>query len=59
MAVPKKRKSHSRTRMHRNHLALKTPGWVSCAQCGELKRLHHLCEGCGYYRGTKFESVEE
>ncbi|MEC9466328.1 MAG: 50S ribosomal protein L32 [Myxococcota bacterium] len=53
MAVPKKRKSHSRTRMHRNHHALKTPSWVTCPQCREPMRLHHVCSSCGYYRSRE------
>lgn len=50
MAVPKKRKSHSRTRMHRAHDALTPERWVICAQCREPMRLHHVCGSCGYYR---------
>ena len=53
MAVPKRRKSHSRTRMHRSHLALKPRFWVTCPQCREPKKLHHVCDGCGYYRSRK------
>jgi large subunit ribosomal protein L32 len=51
MAVPKKRKSHSRTGMHRAHLALVPSRWVSCAQCKEPVALHRVCSKCGYYKG--------
>ena len=53
MAVPKKRKSHSRTRMVRSHHALKKPGFVTCAQCGEPTKLHRVCTSCGYYRAKE------
>ncbi len=53
MAVPKKRKSHSRTNMGRSHHALKPKQWVTCAQCGELKTLHQVCGSCGFYRSKE------
>ena len=53
MAVPKKRKSHSRTRMQRSHDALKPNHWVTCAQCREPMRLHRVCGSCGYYRSRE------
>lgn len=51
MAVPKKRKSHSRTRTQRSHDALTPSYWVTCAQCRDPMRLHRVCGACGYYRG--------
>ena len=59
MAVPKKRKSHSRTRMNRTHHALKRPGWVTCPQCRELVELHRVCGSCGYYRSRQVIVKEE
>ncbi len=56
MAVPKKRKSHSRTGMHRSHHALKKPAFVTCAQCGEPMKLHRVCGSCGYYRSKEREA---
>ncbi|MEZ4271631.1 MAG: 50S ribosomal protein L32 [Myxococcota bacterium] len=58
MAVPKKRKSHSRTRMHRNHLALEPKRWVTCAQCSEPMTLHQVCSHCGYYRSREVVKTE-
>lgn len=58
MAVPKKRKSHSRTRTHRSHLALSAPGWVVCPQCRETMQLHRVCESCGYYRSREVLATE-
>ena len=52
MAVPKKRTSRRRRGMRRAHDAIKfTAAVESCPNCGELKLRHHLCEGCGTYRG--------
>lgn len=51
MAVPKRRKSHSRTRTHRAHNALKTPTWITCPQCQASATLHQVCSSCGFYRG--------
>lgn len=53
MAVPKKRKSHSRTRTQRAHDALKPGNWVTCAQCREPMTLHQVCGHCGYYRSRE------
>ena len=53
MAVPKKRKSHSRTRMQRSHDHLERPLWVGCPQCQLPMARHRVCQGCGHYRGRK------
>ncbi len=53
MAVPKKKKSRSKSGMTRAHYHLKAPGWVGCAQCQEPMRLHRVCGACGYYKGKK------
>ncbi len=50
MGVPKKRKSHSATRTRRAHDAATVERWVTCPQCREPMRLHHVCDHCGYYR---------
>jgi len=26
---------------------------MECANCGELKRPHHVCPACGYYDGRE------
>jgi large subunit ribosomal protein L32 len=49
MAVPKKRKSHSRTRTQRAHDALEPKHWVTCPQCRDPMSLHQVCKNCGYY----------
>ena len=49
MAVPKRKTSPSRRGMRRAHDALTLPTHNECANCGELKRPHHVCGHCGYY----------
>lgn len=49
MPVPKRRKSSSRSRMHKANLALVRPQWVTCPQCQSPMRLHRVCLSCGYY----------
>lgn len=53
MAVPKRRKSHAATRKVRSHDALAPKYWVTCPQCREPMRLHHVCGSCGYYRSRE------
>ncbi len=58
MAVPKKRKSHSRTRLQRSHDALVPKAWVTCPQCREPMTLHHICQACGFYRSREVVAQE-
>jgi len=53
MAVPKKKTSKSRRNMRRSHDALSASSYAECANCGELKRPHHVCGSCGYYDGRE------
>ena len=59
MAVPKKRKSHSRARTQRSHDALSPHHPVTCPQCREPMRLHHVCGSCGYYRSKDVLQIEQ
>ncbi len=59
MAVPKKKKSKSRTRMGRAHHALRTVSLSACSQCGANKLPHHVCPECGHYRGRQIFEVEK
>ncbi len=59
MAVPQRRKSHSRARTQRSHDALKPSYTVVCPQCREPMRLHYVCENCGYYRSREVVPTEE
>ena len=57
MAVPKKKTSKSRRDMRRSHHALKPQARAECPNCGELKRPHHVCEACGFYREREVVEV--
>lgn len=60
MAVPKRRKSKSRTRMRRAmNTKLKMPRLIECPNCGEYTLPHHICPNCGYYKGEEIISKEE
>jgi large subunit ribosomal protein L32 len=53
MAVPKKRKSHSRTRTQRSHDSLTPRFGIECAQCKNPMVPHQVCVSCGYYRSRE------
>ncbi len=53
MAVPQNRKTSSKRNMRRSHDALKATSYLECANCGELKRPHHVCGACGHYDGRE------
>jgi large subunit ribosomal protein L32 len=57
MAVPKKKVSKSRRNQRRAHDSLKTMSSAECANCGELKRPHHVCGACGHYDGREVVEV--
>lgn len=49
MAVPKSKITRSKRGMRRAHDALKGVNTTECANCGELKLPHHVCNSCGFY----------
>ena len=51
MAVPQRRISKTRKRLRRTHFKLAVEGLVSCPNCGEMIKAHHVCPKCGYYAG--------
>jgi len=53
MAVPKKKTSKSRRDQRRAHDALSQIMVTECQNCGEKKRPHHICDGCGFYNGKQ------
>ncbi len=58
MAVPKKRKSKSKTRMRRaNHDKVSMTNLNGCSNCGEPKRSHRVCMSCGHYRGRQVLAI--
>ncbi len=58
MAVPKKKTSVSRQGMRRAHHHLSAPSFSECPQCHEIKRPHHVCPHCGYYKEKEVVQVE-
>lgn len=58
MAVPKKKRSTSRQGGVRSHHALSIPAYGECPQCHEIKRPHHICPHCGYYKDREIMEVE-
>jgi len=58
-ALPKQRISRHRQGNRRRHIYLTAPALVSCRNCGETKRPHHVCPSCGYYRGRQVIVIEE
>lgn len=59
MAVPKSKISKSRRNMRRAHDSLTAANVAECPNCGEIKRPHHVCGACGYYRGREITDVAE
>jgi large subunit ribosomal protein L32 len=55
MAVPKKKKSASRTSIRRSAWAatLKPGTFISCAKCSEPMQPHRVCPSCGSYNGRQ------
>jgi large subunit ribosomal protein L32 len=53
MAVQQNRVTRSRRNMRRAHDALVAANPNECANCGELKRPHHVCASCGHYDGRE------
>lgn len=51
MAVPKKKKSKSKTRSHRaGAWRLSVPSRSLCPRCGNAKQPHTVCPTCGWYK---------
>ena len=53
MSVPAKRRSRSKTRRGRAHLALAKVKTIKCAKCGKPTMPHKACAACGYYKGRE------
>ncbi len=39
--------------MRRAHDFLETPSFSKCSHCGAATMPHHVCAGCGYYKGKQ------
>ena len=49
MAVPTRRRGHTK---------LSAVNTVTCPNCGEEIRPHHVCPNCGFYNGKKVKDVK-
>jgi len=58
MAVPKRRHSKSRRDRKRANKGLRKIELVKCPQCKELRKPHHACSNCGYYKGKKVLAIK-
>lgn len=58
--LPCQRKTRSQGKMRRSHNALRPAPAVRCPNCGDAKRPHAACTGCGYVRpGLKLALSKE
>jgi large subunit ribosomal protein L32 len=39
--------------MRRSHHRLQPVNTIECANCGEYKLPHHICQACGHYNGRE------
>ena len=53
MALPKRRKSHSRVRTRRQQWRAQKVTMSTCSHCGSANLPHHACGNCGYYNGRQ------
>jgi large subunit ribosomal protein L32 len=51
--VIRMRHTKSHTANRRSHHTLRKTVFSRCEHCGEPKRKHHVCPGCGHYRKMK------
>lgn len=59
MAHPKRKISKTRRDNRRTHYKLSTPQVGVCTNCGTPVMSHHVCGGCGYYRGQSVVAKQE
>jgi len=59
MSVPKHRKTHSKTRMGRSHMALKKVQGTVCSNCKQPVLAHQVCTNCGHYKGKQVMRTKE
>ena len=58
MAVPKRKKSRSRTHSRRSQWKASPPSYSECPQCHQPKLPHKVCKNCGYYAGREAIELE-
>lgn len=58
MAVPKKRRSKSKSRTRRAHWKVDVPNLRACPSCGFLTHPHRACTECGQYKGRQVIKIK-
>jgi len=63
MAVPKRKKSRSRV-AHRKAQYMRKLNYIKeglsrCPQCDSIKKPHHICPNCGYYKDAQVITIKE
>jgi len=59
MPVPKRKTSKSQLNKRRTHQKITGPNVIACPECGEAKLPHHVCPGCGVYKGRTVLEIDE
>ena len=59
MAVPKKKRSKSKTRIKKAAWQLDAPNLRPCPSCGALGHSHRACLSCGYYKGKQVIKIKQ
>ncbi len=59
MALPKRKKSTSKSKKGRIHYKIKSPGASECPNCSEIKPPHRACPSCGFYKGNIYKVEKE
>ena len=56
--LPKRKISKGRRDRRRAHDSVAPPALVSCTNCGEKHRPHHVCPNCGHYNGKEVVEIK-
>ena len=59
MAHPKRKHSHSRSRLRRTHHKVDLPTLSKCSQCKAVKPAYTVCPECGTYKGRKVIEIKQ
>lgn len=51
--LPKRKHSKGRRDRRRAHDALQARNMVACANCGQMRLPHRVCDNCGFYKGRE------
>ncbi len=57
--LPKRKHSKGRRDRRRAHDALEPSPLITCSNCGEKHRPHHVCPNCGHYDGREVFEVKK